>query len=94
MQVNKGENMNELENKDTNEEIEKGHTATGNEIDNVDVEENYKTMIEESPKNALLLRNYAEFLCQVRYLHSALNFLIPIGVSFSERLLVKNMRQL
>lgn len=86
--------MNELENKDTNEEITKGHIATGNAIDDVDVGENYKMMIEENPKNALLLRNYAEFLCQVRYLHSALYFLIPIGVSFIEHLLVKNMRLL
>lgn len=86
--------MNVLESKDTNEEIKKGHIATGNAIDDVDAEENYKTIIEENPKNALLLRNYAEFLCQVRSLHSALYFLIPIWVSFIEHLFVKTMRLL
>ncbi|XP_004296533.1 PREDICTED: uncharacterized protein LOC101307105 [Fragaria vesca subsp. vesca] len=63
IQVNNGQNMDKLENKDTNEEIIRGHFSTGNEIDD---EKNYKTRIQENPKNAMLLRNYAEFLCQTK----------------------------
>lgn len=76
MQVNYGQNMDKLENKDINEEIIRGHFSTGNEIDD---EKNYKTRIQENPKNAMLLRNYAEFLCQVRYMHSILHFLFASG---------------
>lgn len=35
------------------------------EVENV--EEYYKRMIEENPCNPLVLRNYAQFLCQVRF---------------------------
>ena len=31
-----------------------------------DFEEYYKKMVEENPNNPLFLRNYAQFLCQVR----------------------------
>lgn len=30
------------------------------------VEEYYKKLVEENPNNPLFLRNYAQFLCQVR----------------------------
>ncbi|PRQ36792.1 putative tetratricopeptide-like helical domain-containing protein [Rosa chinensis] len=79
IQVNNGQNMNKLENKDTNEEIIRGHISTGNEIDD---EENYKTRIQENPKNALLLRNYAEFLCQTKGdLHSAEEYYLRATVA-------------
>ncbi|XP_050372885.1 uncharacterized protein LOC126790617 [Argentina anserina] len=63
IKVNNGQYMDKFENKDTNEEITRGHISTGNEIDD---EENYKTKIQENPTNALLLRNYTEFLCQIK----------------------------
>lgn len=41
--------------------------STADESINVgNVEEYYKKMIDESPNNPLFLRNYAQFLCQVR----------------------------
>ncbi|CAB4261874.1 unnamed protein product [Prunus armeniaca] len=75
----KGDSMNELENTNSKEETKKvspsSHIAAENGIDMLDTaeagsrrgynaEENYKMMIEENPNNALLLRNYAQFLCQ------------------------------
>lgn len=32
----------------------------------IDVEENHKKMVEDNPNNPLFLRNYAQFLCQVK----------------------------
>lgn len=86
----KGDSMNELENTNSKEETKKvspsSHIAAANGIDMLDTaeagsrrgdnaEENYKMMIEENPNNALLLRNYAQFLCQVRDAHFDLYFL-------------------
>lgn len=86
----KGDSMNELENTNSKEETKKvspsSHIAAANGIDMLDTaaagsrrgdnaEENYKMMIEENPNNALLLRNYAQFLCQVRVAHFDLYFL-------------------
>lgn len=38
------------------------------------VEEHYKKMVKENPSNPLFLRNYAQFLFQVRSVYSALSF--------------------
>lgn len=40
------------------------------------VEEHYKKMVEENPCNPLFLRNYAQFLFQVRSPYPALSFLM------------------
>ena len=37
----------------------------------INVEDHYKKMIEENPNNALVLRNYAQFLYEVRYICTA-----------------------
>lgn len=44
------------------------------------VEEYYKKMVEENPNNPLFLRNYAQFLCQVRLCYSFSNFLLQLFI--------------
>lgn len=81
MQIEEEKHMRELEISTPKEEIEllspSLHVAAGLGTDLADitadesskggnVEEYYKILVEENPNNPLFLRNYAQFLCQVR----------------------------
>lgn len=62
-------------NSNTNQEprlsIDAAHLSASEPDKGNNPEEYYRRMVEENPSNSLVLRNYAQFLYQVRYRFSA-----------------------